>query len=332
VAFSTTRSSSRGSQHAARGRGCGPPGSGTPAQPEGALEVPPAAFALGQLLVGGGEVLRGEGEVGGGQQPLARPGAPPASRRPRGCAATGRGEPQVAAQPRLGSSPAGCAETPPTRKRGAPHAGDRLPKPEQLAAQARLTDWRRVGVDVHVHAGAAAVCRRDLLGYAINKRDLLRLVIVRDPAGVEPEDSYVTTTAPPTGRGRFPLHRPLVDRGLLPRCKQDLGGQDAQSWQRHGPESAACLPLWPHACVGSGTSTLTPPAAPGLRGAGTPARPAPTSWMRWPRCAACCGPNDLSAVIVGGTAYGNHRGAAGRACLRGMTQRHSAKAVRECTR
>ena len=40
---------------------------------------------------------------------------------------------------------------------------------------------------------------RDVLWYTVNKRDLLRLVIVRDPDGIEPDDFFITTDRTATG-------------------------------------------------------------------------------------------------------------------------------------
>ena len=91
---------------------------------------------------------------------------------------------------------------------------------------------------------------RDVLWYAVNKRDLLRLVIVRDPTGVEPDDFFITTDLTATGAqiasryaGRWSIEVCFRD------VKQHLGAEDPQSWKRQGPERAACLALWLHALV-----------------------------------------------------------------------------------
>ena len=91
---------------------------------------------------------------------------------------------------------------------------------------------------------------RDVLWYAVNKTDLVRLVIVRDPDGREPDDYFFTTD----------LNADAVDvasryaaRWAIEVCfrdvKQHLGGQNPQSWKRRGPERAAALSLWLHATV-----------------------------------------------------------------------------------
>ncbi len=94
------------------------------------------------------------------------------------------------------------------------------------------------------------VYTRDVLWYRVNKTALVRLVIVRDPDGVEPDDFFFTTDLNASGAetasryaGRWPIE--VCFRALS--VKQHLGGEDPQSWKRNGPERAACLSLWLHA-------------------------------------------------------------------------------------
>ncbi len=137
---------------------------------------------------------------------------------------------------------------PRTGKRGRPRTkGDRLPTPAELANKARKKDWQDVEIDVRGRTVQRLVCVRDVLWYAVNKHDLLRLVIVRDPAGVEPDDFFVTTDLTASGgdtasryAGRWSIEVCFRD------VKQDLGGEDPQSWKRKGPERAACLSRWMH--------------------------------------------------------------------------------------
>ena len=89
-----------------------------------------------------------------------------------------------------------------------------------------------------------------MLWYRVNKHALLRLVIVRDPEEVEPDDFFVTTDTTATGAevaGRY------AARWAIEICfrdvKQHLGGQDPQSFKRQGPERAAALSLWLHAAT-----------------------------------------------------------------------------------
>lgn len=142
------------------------------------------------------------------------------------------------------------AAPPPTGKRGRPRTkGERLPTPPELAAQARDRDWKPVTVDVRGRSVERLVYTRDVLWYRVNKTDPVRLVIVRDPNKVEPDDFFVTTAAA-TGTqvasryaGRWSIEVCFRD------VKQDLGGQDPQTWKRNGPERAACLSLWLHAMI-----------------------------------------------------------------------------------
>jgi len=107
-----------------------------------------------------------------------------------------------------------------------------------------------VTVDLRGTAVQRLVYTRDVLWYTVNKTDLVRLVVVRDPAGVQPDDFFVTTDLTASGAqtatryaGRWPIEVCFRD------VKQHLGGQDPQSWKRQGPERAACLSLWLHAVI-----------------------------------------------------------------------------------
>ena len=102
-----------------------------------------------------------------------------------------------------------------------------------------------VDVDVRGTTAARLVHVRDVLWYRVNKTDLVRLVIVRDPDGVEPDDYFFTTDLTASG-GQVAFR--YADRWAIEVCfrdvKQDLGGQNPQSWKRRGPERAAALSLW----------------------------------------------------------------------------------------
>ena len=91
---------------------------------------------------------------------------------------------------------------------------------------------------------------RDVLWYAVNKHDLVRLVVVRDPTGAEPDDFFFTTDLAATSAevasryaGRWSIEVTFRD------SKQDLGGEDPQCWKRQAPERAAALSLWLHALI-----------------------------------------------------------------------------------
>jgi hypothetical protein len=135
---------------------------------------------------------------------------------------------------------------PRTGRRGRPRTrGDRLPTPPGLAARARKKDWQRVEVDLRGRTVERLVHTRDVLWYTVSPKALVRLVIVRDPAGVEPDDFFLTTDLAATGAevatryaGRWSIEICFRD------TKQDLGGENPQTWRREGPERAACLSLW----------------------------------------------------------------------------------------
>src|SRR5664279_3530560 len=142
---------------------------------------------------------------------------------------------------------------PRTGKRGRPRMkGERLPTPPEIAAQARPRDWRKVTVDVRGRKGEQLILTRDVLWYRVNAQELVRLVIVRDPSGVEPDDFFVTTDLTASGADTASRY---AGRWSIEVCfrdvKQDLGGENPQSWKRKGPERAACLSLWLHAMTWS---------------------------------------------------------------------------------
>ncbi len=141
------------------------------------------------------------------------------------------------------------AAPPRTGKRGRPRTkGERLPTPTELAKAVGKKGWHAVEVDMRGRTVQRLVHVRDVLWYKVNQTDLVRLVIVRDPAGVEPDDFFITTDRTATGAqvasryaGRWSIEVCFRD------VKQHLGGQDPQSWKRQGPGRAAALSLWLHA-------------------------------------------------------------------------------------
>ena len=135
---------------------------------------------------------------------------------------------------------------PRTGKRGRPRTkGARLPTPPELAAAA--TDWIDADIDERGRTVARQLWYRDVLWYRVCPRRLLRLVIVRDPTGVQPDDFFITSApaAQPAAvaagyAGRWSIE--VTNRD----AKQALGGEDPQSWKGQGPARAAALSLWLH--------------------------------------------------------------------------------------
>jgi len=139
--------------------------------------------------------------------------------------------------------------TPPrTGKPGRPRTkGARLPTPPELAVQVATQHWQAVTVDVRGQQVARLVYVRDVLWYGACPKRPVRLVIVRDPNGIEPDDFFFSTDPAAIGAeiasryaGRWSIEVTFRD------TKQDLGGENPQSWKRQGPERAACLALWLH--------------------------------------------------------------------------------------
>jgi hypothetical protein len=138
---------------------------------------------------------------------------------------------------------------PRTGKRGRPRLkGQRLPTPPEVAAAARPRDWRKATINVRGRKVERLVLTRDVLWYRVNAKQLVRLVIVRDPNSIEPDDFFVTTDLAASGADTASRY---AGRWSIEVCfrdtKQDLGGENPQSWKRKGPERAACLSLWLHA-------------------------------------------------------------------------------------
>ena len=140
------------------------------------------------------------------------------------------------------------AAPPRTGKRGRPRLpGARLPTPPELAAALRNKDWQTVTLDVRGTTHTRPVHSRDVLWFGVCRTALVRLVIVRDPNGVEPDDFFFSTDLTATGAatasryaGRWSIQVTFRD------TKQDLSGQNPQSFKRQGPERAPCLALWLH--------------------------------------------------------------------------------------
>ena len=140
---------------------------------------------------------------------------------------------------------------PPTGKRGRPRTrGDRLPTPTAFSTATPAEDWATIEADSRGTTIERQIHIEDVLWYRVNKTEMVRLVIVRDPTGIEPDDYFFTTDLTATGADVLSRY---AARWAIEVCfrdtKQDLGGQDPQSWKRQGPERAAALSLWLHAAT-----------------------------------------------------------------------------------
>jgi hypothetical protein len=137
---------------------------------------------------------------------------------------------------------------PPRRKgrRGRPRKkGRRLPTPEQLAARVRPAHWQRTVIDLRGHPVERLLHSQTVLWYHTCPDHLVRLVIVRDPDGKQPDDFFFTTdiTAHSSAVATQYAGRWSIE-DTFRNTKQYLGGEHPQCWKGQGPERAAALSLW----------------------------------------------------------------------------------------
>ncbi len=138
---------------------------------------------------------------------------------------------------------------PPPGKRGRPSKkGKRLGTPVELAKAA--TGWETVELDWRGTKVTKQLCSRDVLWYRVCPDVMVRLVIVRDPTGVEPDDFFFTTDLDMTPAqvasiyaSRWPIE--VIFRDV----KQTIGGQQPQTWKGEGPIRAASLAFWLHGTI-----------------------------------------------------------------------------------
>jgi hypothetical protein len=129
------------------------------------------------------------------------------------------------------------------RKRGA-----RLPTPAKLAKAARR--WKEVELDWRGRKVTKLIWTRDVLWYRVSPDAMVRLVVVRDPAGKEPDDFFFSTDL---DMGAAEVVEIYAGRWSIEMCyrdvKQAVGGQQPQSWKDKGPERAAGLAFWLYGAV-----------------------------------------------------------------------------------
>jgi hypothetical protein len=140
---------------------------------------------------------------------------------------------------------------PPTGKRGRPRTrGDRLPTPTAFSESVPAEGWDTIEADSRGAIIEREIHVRDVLWYRVNKTEQVRLVIVSDPHGIEPDDYFFTTDLSVSGADVLSRY---AARWAIEVCirdtRQDLGGQDPQPRKRQGPERAAALSLWLHAAT-----------------------------------------------------------------------------------
>ena len=127
------------------------------------------------------------------------------------------------------------------RKRGRPATkGKRLPTPEKLARQCRK--WRRVKVNMRGRMAIRLVAEHVALWYHVCRTRPVKLVISRDPDGIEHDDFFFATDVDDAAEavisqysGRWSIE------DTFRNTKQFMGGQDPQTWKINGPERAAAF-------------------------------------------------------------------------------------------
>ena len=142
-------------------------------------------------------------------------------------------------------------EAPPPRtgKAGRPRKrGARLPSPAKLARTA--TGFVEVELDWRGRRVTKLIWTRDVLWYRVCPDALVRLVVVRDPSGVEPDDFFFSTDLAMSAAEVVEIY---AGRWSIEMCfrevKQGVGGQEPQSWKYKGPERAAGLSFWLYGAI-----------------------------------------------------------------------------------
>jgi hypothetical protein len=138
---------------------------------------------------------------------------------------------------------------PRTGRRGRPRTkGDPLPKPPALAEQ--VTNWASVEVSARGQIVERLVWSRTLLWYETARSRPLLLVIVRDPAGHQHDDYFITddtALTPAEVAGLYADRWAIEDTNR--NLKQHLGVQNPQSWVGDGPERVVSLAGWLYSAV-----------------------------------------------------------------------------------
>ncbi len=109
------------------------------------------------------------------------------------------------------------------------------PTPPELAG--RACSWESATVEVRGRTVTRLVWSRLVLWYRVCPDALARLVVVRDPAGRQPDDFLFTTDVEADPGvliarygGRWSIE------GTFRNTRQHLGGEDPQCWKGQGPE------------------------------------------------------------------------------------------------
>lgn len=138
-----------------------------------------------------------------------------------------------------------------TGKRGRPRAkGERLATPARFTEQLKRSAFTETDCEYRGKRATKLVWTKDVLWYRVSPKAMVRLVIVRDPVGHEPDDYFFTTDLTMNAAevvsvyaGRWSIEITFRD------VKQVLRGHQPQSWADNGPERAAGLSFWLYSAV-----------------------------------------------------------------------------------
>jgi hypothetical protein len=126
-------------------------------------------------------------------------------------------------------------------QRGRPRTrGERLPTPAEIAAKA--TDWRVVKTLERGKERVRLVIIRHIVWHKVLPGKYIRLVISRDPEGIERDDCFFTTDLQLDAAFLISVYanRWCIE-DTFRNGKQFLGIEQPQSWKGAGPEKVAAM-------------------------------------------------------------------------------------------
>ena len=138
-----------------------------------------------------------------------------------------------------------------TGKRGRPRAkGERLATPTRFSKQLKRSSFKKKDCEHRGKQAPKLLWSKDVLWYRVNPKTMVRLVIVRDPLGHEPDDYFFTTDLTMDGAEVVSVYSGRWSIEICYRdVKQVLRGHQPQSWADDGPERAAGLSFWLYSAV-----------------------------------------------------------------------------------
>lgn len=136
-------------------------------------------------------------------------------------------------------------------QRGRPRTkGKRLFTPKQFSKRLKNSDMTEVVCEYRGKEVTKLVWTKEVLWYRVSSKAMVRLVIVRDPEGHEPDDYFFSTDVTMTPAQVVSIY---AGRWSIEICyrevKQVVRGQEPQSWAAEGPERAAGLSFWLYSAV-----------------------------------------------------------------------------------